>query len=302
MLPEYPKLKALETKDLGKMCHYFNKSKPNICELALANLFIWQDFDHPKLTIINQNLCILITPPNEPPFFLEPIGKNKIPETIDTCLKDSGRMARLSEEFIFRLDLKNYRIVCSRNHFDYVYETKILAELKGKKFDGKRNHIKNFKRRHPDYEFKPLNARSKNEALELFKAWFAIRRDSRFFPRLAHTSQKSAIERSFAHFEELNMSGGTIYVDKKMKGFVLGSPLNHETISVHFLYAHPSLRGIFQTLLWEACKKTFDSFKYINLEQDLGIPGLRKAKSSYQPLKLEKKFEITAILNQPAKT
>jgi hypothetical protein len=78
-----------------------------------------------------------------------------------------------------------------------------------------------------------------------------------------------------------------------MKGFILGSRLNPETASVHFQYGDPSLRGISQTLLWEACNKTFSSFKYINLEQDLGIPGLRKAKLSYYPLRLEKKFEIT---------
>ncbi|MFC1571459.1 DUF2156 domain-containing protein [Candidatus Margulisiibacteriota bacterium] len=293
MLPEYPNFKTLELEDIKLLRRLFHKANPQVCELALANLFIWQDFDHAKLTMINHNLCLLITPPNEPPFFLEPIGNNKIRETVDICLKDTGKLARVSETFLPCLPTNNYHVTCDRNQFDYVYETKTLAELKGKKFDGKRNHIKNFKKRHANHKFVPLTLEHKKEALRLFEEWFAVRKESRHFPKLAHDSQKNAVNRAFEYFEQLKLIGGAIFVDQEMKGFVLGSPLNKETAAVHFLYAHPALRGIFQTILWEACNKTFSGYKYVNLEQDLGIPGLRKAKLSNYPVKLEKKFEVT---------
>lgn len=295
MLPEYPKFKSLEIEDLDQIKSHLKRTSPKICEWVLANLMIWKDFDHPLLTIINKNLCIYITPHNEPPYFLEPIGSHKIRKTIETCLKHAGKMSRISEDFISNLSPQEYRIKCLRNQFDYLYETKMLAGLKGRKFDGKRNHLKNFKRRHPAYEFIPLKSDHKKGCLELFEDWFSARTESRYFPKLAHISQKAALENAFSHYAKLDLAGGALLIDKKIKGFILGSLLNHETVSVHFQYGHPALRGIFQALLWEACHKTFSSFKYVNLEQDLGIPGLRKSKLSYYPLRLEKKFEIKPL-------
>ena len=292
MLPEYPNFKTLELSDLGKIISHFKNHKATVCELAVANLFIWQEFDHPRLTIINDNLCILITPLNEPPFFLEPIGKNKLIETVAICLKDSGRLARLSEEFLFHLPIENYHVLCSRDQSDYVYERRALAELKGKKYDGKRNHINSFERRHQDYIFGPLKPEQKESCLNLFENWFAMRKESRHFPRLAYTSQKAAVEKAFEYFNALKLIGEAIIINGQFEGFILGSPLNEETITVHFLYALPNHRGIFQVLLWHACNNTFRGYKSINLEQDLGIPGLRKAKLSYQPQHIEKKFEL----------
>lgn len=293
MQPEYPKFKSLELTDLNQISAYLKQSNQTICEFSLANLIIWKDFDHPKITLINQNLCIHITPPNEPAFFLEPIGKNKITETTDICLASAGKISRATESFVSLIPKEKYQISCLRNQFDYTYETKTLAELKGRKFDGKRNHLKNFKRRHPEYQYIPLTLDLKDRCLELFEEWFALRQESRHFPKLAYISQKTALANTFKYYNQLKMMGGVLLVEGKVKGFMIGSELNNETISAHFQYAHPALRGIFQTLLWEACNKTFSKYKYVNLEQDLGIPGLRKAKLSYYPLKLEKKFELT---------
>jgi hypothetical protein len=292
MLPEYPRFKFVEFSDLPFISKHLKNYPCDICELNLVNIFIWENFDHPQLTLINQNLCIYVSPANEPPSFLEPVGSRKISATVDICLKHAGKMSRISSGFIAKLPKEKYKISEIRNQFDYIYETKVLAELRGRKFDGKRNHIKKFKQRHPEYKFVRLTSEHKNEALNLFKEWFAIRKESRFFPKLAYTSQNSAIEKAFSHFNKLNLMGGALYIDKSMKGFTLGSFLNPEMISVHFLYGHPALQGISQILLWEACRKTYASSKYLNLEQDLGIPGLRKAKLSNQPLRLQKKYEI----------
>lgn len=299
MFPEYPNFKRLELKDLPIISKYPDAASANICELAPANLFIWKDFDNPQLTTINQNLCIFTQPANEPPYFLEPLGNQSLAETVDICLKHAGRISRASEKFVSRLDPDAWRIKCQRGQCDYIYETKTISELKGKKYDGKRNHIKRFKNRFPEYKFILLTPEMKKEALALFEAWFTVRQESRFFPKLAYTSQKNALEESFRYMKELKLLGAGIFAEGKMKGFIIGSHINPEMISAHFSYGLPEAPGISQLLLWEACNHLFQDSKYINLEQDLGIPGLRKAKLSYLPLRLERKFEIHPIQKPP---
>ena len=292
MIPEYPDFIPLGIGQRAEIAEHLAMTPRDTCELTVGNLFIWQDFDRPQVTLINNNVCVLITPPNETPYFLEPFGARKIRETVDLCLKHTGRISRASEMFVALLPQGTYKLEPLRNHFDYIYETKTLAELKGKKYDGKRNHIKRFGQRNPGYEYLPLDPGYKKEALALFERWFAEREESKYFPRLAYTSQKAAVTAAFNAFGELNLIGGALLAEKKLRGFTLGSPVNPEMISVHFMYAAPDFTGLSQTLLWEACNKTYNAYKYADLEQDLGIPGLRTMKLSYQPLKLEKKFEI----------
>jgi uncharacterized protein len=295
MLPEFPKFHDLEMNDLEKLKPFFLKAQPEVCELSLANTLIWSDFDRPHFTLINGNLCILINPLNEAPYFLEPLGSHKIELTVDTCLGHCAKLSRVSQTLLDKLPPDKYRVAPLRSQADYLYEVKTLAELKGRLFDGKRNHLKNFQRRHPDYQYVPLTCSLKNDCLEVFEAWFAARAESRYFPRLAYTAQKAALEEAFKYCDQLELSGGAIGLNGQVAGFMIGSQMNKQTIDAHFQYARPEMPGIFPALLWEVCNKTYAEYKYINLEQDLGIPGLRQSKLSYHPLRLVEKFELTPL-------
>ena len=108
-------------------------------------------------------------------------------------------------------------------------------------------------------------------------------------------SRMEALTSAFSNIDKLKLFGGAILIEKTLRGFTLGSFLNPETACIHFMFGDPDLPGISQALLFEACNKTFSKFKYLNLEQDLGIPGLRTSKLSYHPLRLEKKFNLRPL-------
>lgn len=292
MIPLYPQFKELTKDDRKIFLQYLENYSPKICELNPANFFLWKNFDLPKATIINNNLCVLLSPIIEPPFFLEPIGRNRLEETVEICLRHAGRISRASEDLITLLPKKSYRIHCLRSQCDYVYLTKELAALKGKKYDGKRNHIKRFINHYSGYYYVPLEKQHKKQALALFEKWSAIKKETRHLTKLAYTAQKTCLETAFSYFEELSLIGGAIVFENEIKGFIIASQLNPETADVHFMYGDPEMRGVTQTLLWEACNKTISLFKLVNLEQDLGITGIRTSKLSYHPYKIERKFEI----------
>ncbi len=294
--PIFPNFKAVKINNREFILSQLKNNPRRICELAFANLIVWWNFDHAHYTFINDNLCILIKPINEDPFFLEPVGNNKIQETVQTCLRHAKKISRASENLISQINIKEYKIKCLRAHFDYIYERKKIAELKGRKFDGKRNHLKKFQKKFPGYQFKKLEKSDQAAAVELFEKWFKEKNPETNpqddFLKLQYQSQKIAFDLAFNFMEELEIEGGGIFIDNQLKGFILGSQQNQETATLHFQYTDPQIRGINQVLLWEACNHCFLSYKYVNLEQDLGIPGLRKSKMSYHPDKVEKKFEI----------
>src|SRR3989338_9107006 len=131
MIPIFPSFKPLEIGQHAEIAEHLAATPRDICELCVGNLFIWQNFDRPRVTLINENVCATINPPNEPPYYLEPFGANKLKETVDICLKHAGRLSRASEMFIALLQENTYKIEPLRNHFDYIYGTKAMAELRG---------------------------------------------------------------------------------------------------------------------------------------------------------------------------
>ena len=61
---------------------------------------------------------------------------------------------------------------------------------------------------------------------------------------------------------------------------------------MHILKADPSLPGLYQTMNHEFLSREARDFTYINMEQDMGVEGLRKAKLSYHPVGMINKYTL----------
>jgi hypothetical protein len=296
MMPEWPELKLMAAEDLPELRECYLALMPETCDLSPASLFIWRDCEIPSLTRIHGQLCVMLEPHLDPAYFLEPFGSARIPETMRACLSRTQRISRVRQSVAAGLAPEEFDIRPLRDHYDYVYETRTLAELKGKGFDGKRNHIRRFARVCPGSEFRPLEPSQFHHAAALFERWSELREVGYAGPQppasYNHGCQRHAIERAFQDYERLGLFGGGLFVQGEMQGFIVGSDGARDSAIAHFQYANAELPGIYQTLLWEACRHLFRHRPYINLEEDLGIPGLRKTKLSYRPFKLEEKYEI----------
>jgi len=298
MISDFPEFIPLGPEHRQRVAEFLRLSPRTTCDLSLTNIYAWQDCETPIATLVNGNLCILIRTHREPEYFLEPLGDNQLLETVGICLKHAGRISRAGESFLNRLPHDRFHSSPLWDHFDYIFEVKALAELKGKKFDGKRNQIRKFIKNQPGFSFIPLQASNRDQALALFERWAHERQnggeEGSSLPHSGEECQKHALERAFEGFSDLGLKGGAILVDGEMQGFILGSEGNPVTAIAHFQYANSKMPGIYQLLLQRTCQEVFSSYAYLNLEEDLGIPGLRKTKLSYQPLRIEKKFLITS--------
>jgi hypothetical protein len=76
--------------------------------------------------------------------------------------------------------------------------------------------------------------------------------------------------------------------------YTLGEWLNPTTIVCHVEKANPkpSYFGAYQAISKNFADNCARGFELINREQDIGEPGLRRAKESYNPVRMVKKFML----------
>jgi len=285
-LPRYPDFKSIGLEDQPVFNEYFDREPPGVCELNFANLFIWKDSEHPRWTIIDGSLCILVEPGCEPPYALPPVGGDRIPEAMTACLRHVPRLSRVPEDFV-RKHGACFRAEEDPSNFDYIYRVEDLAELKGKRYDGKRNRIRKFESTFA-HEYHALTAADVPGCVRLLDDWFEEKRNG----DSGVMADKTAIVQALASFELLGLKGGVVKVGGRVEAFTLGGRLTADTAVIPIEIANPGLVGLAQWINREFVRQEWLGFRYINREQDMGIEGLRRAKLSYQPAGLVKKYDL----------
>lgn len=172
----------------------------------------------------------------------------------------------------------------NRDNSEYVYDIKNLAQLSGKKYHSKRNHISKFSKL---YSWKYIPCIKNTECMDFFEKWFKIySKDEEKFNKQEYLAIKKALE----NFEALELSGGMLEVNGEIIACTIGERINKDALLVHFEKALPEFEGSYSVINNEFCKSKAGNFKFVNREEDMGIPGLRKSKLSYKPMLLLNKY------------
>jgi hypothetical protein len=175
-----------------------------------------------------------------------------------------------------------------RPNFDYVYDKTELIELKGKKFHGKKNHLNYFLNNY-DYEYAELTEDRADEAMAFIRAFNERKNLQDAHERELLEMEELAMKDVFLNLREVGYITGVILIDGKMEALSIGGRLGKKTVTVHVEKANTEFRGLYQAINNEYCKHLPDNISLVNREEDMGIAGLRKAKLSYQPVKLIEK-------------
>lgn len=312
-IPIFPEFKKLEISDRQTLQAYFNRTQPEISDQSFANLFLWRNFYDIRITSLNQNICLYCASPTTPEkeFFFQPFGEGRIPETVAACLdflkKQDRRpiVRRASEKFV-----KNY--FNHQRHFlverdidssDYIYLAEDLIKLQGRKHDGRRNHIKRFKKTYPDFCTEFINSTNISECVELKNEWLQEKQqrlsenhklspEERAYEKTFMKAEASAVEGALLNLERLGLTGLAVRISGKIRAFSIGEKLNEETALIHIEKADHKYRGLSQFINQAFCEQAWADSKFINRMEDLGIEGLRKAKLALGPHHLAEKYNI----------
>lgn len=265
------------------------------CEYSFANLYLWG----------KQNLAFLhgcvgffshFYGRSVYPFPIGPGDKRAVLEAYIQDAAQRGIPCRITgisppdrenleqwfpEKFQFRED---------RDSADYVYAIDDLADLQGRKYQKKRNHVNRFFSEHPQCRCVPLTREQIPRVAQLAAHWYAQRETG--IAQGAYILEKRAIRRCLKDMEGLQAEGCLLLDGEDVLAFTIATWLSDDTMDVHFEKAREDVDGAYAAINREFARylrEKYPRLRYLNREDDLGLEGLRKAKLSYLPHHLVEK-------------
>ena len=256
------------------------------CAYSFANLYLW---GRQCAARVGDQL-LLFSHFGGKTMYPYPAGPGVNKETIGLLMADAKkrgiplRLAGLNTQDVEHLEdwfPGAFRFHCGRDGHEYVYAIDDLAELKGKKYQPKRNHINRFLLEYPDARILPMNDETLPDAEALANRWYQRRTDEED-AGMEHV----ALGRAFANYKELGLEGLVMYVGEQVVAMTMGSFLSEDTVDVHFEKADTDYTGasaVINRAFARHIRDKYPAVKFLNREDDMGLEGLRKAKLSYHP-------------------
>ncbi|MBW1743361.1 MAG: DUF2156 domain-containing protein [Deltaproteobacteria bacterium] len=290
-------IRPLDLGDQSLVSRYLKRYPPKISELTFTNLFVWRGSRPVWLVEIEDSLVFLANARGEDDaakvLLGPPLGEASPLSVSQAIGMDLEGFVRVPENTAEILRNAGLNVTHDRDNSDYVYKVADLAELQGRRFHKKRNHINQCLAAHR-CEYEPITPQLVTECLDFQDRWCQARECGK---NPALCNEYVAVREAFINYRDLQILGGAIRVDGAIEAYALGEELNPNTGVWHFEKAMPGVQGLGQLINQWFSKYALTGFEYINREQDLGIQGLRQAKESYYPDHMVDKF--TATVKEP---
>ena len=300
VIPSFPEFKGVGLKDHEEVCSFVNEFHP-YSDFNYTNLWSWDIKGKIRLSELNNNLVILFDGYLSLPPFFSFIGLNKVKETADELivyLKEyygTLTLRLIPKEVAIALAWHGFTVIQDENSHDYVYVAYKLAEinmLNPNRFQAGRD-LRAFLKKCSDYK---ITIQEKSEIckakyIELFQRWAINKKlDSYSLLEYKAFSRYCEIENT-QHFV-------SVFINEYLVGFVAYEVVTDIYAICHFIKADINYKGAYAVLMMElgkALKK--EHIQYLNFQEDLGLPGLRRSKQKFHPLFYLHKYSVEAPFN-----
>ncbi len=306
-IPTFPVFKKLLLSDREFFIEYTRRFLP-YSDSNFTSLWTWNIEEQVEISILNGNLVILFQDylTREPFFYF--MGTEQVVETITTLLAEAAKrgytpqLKLIGQEVITALQQEiqgnnslSFIYSEDEDQHDYVYDMQLLSTMSGKKLRGKKNFINRFEKVYAQ-EAKIIRLDLSDKAIQ--------EKIIRLFLRWANESQQDttetanelqAIGRLLLHQDQFSLHAVGIFIDSELIAFAINEFVTEEYVINHYQKAITSYVGVYPFLM-QAMNQCYvqKGYRYMNAEQDLGLPGLRKSKQAYQPIFQLKKYRITS--------
>ncbi len=288
--------KTVSVDDRALYEEYLAASPRRGCEFSFLNVFLWGE---QKFALLNGCL-VLLSRFKDKAFYSYPLGNGDIKKTAEDIIADSRERGipcifsgiTPSEKEMLRLwfpDCFDFSTCCDT--YDYIYAVDSLADLTGKKYHGKRNHINKFFELYPEAVAEPIDQSNLCSVKAMAAEWFSDR-EQKTVPH-TYDLERAATDKLFENYSHLCCEGMLLKNGDEVLAFTVGSPFYEDMFDIHFEKALEQTDIAYSVINREFSRyirTKYPAVKFLDREEDMGLEGLRRAKQSYRPVFMVEKW------------
>ena len=272
-------------------------------DTSFSLLYVWQGQFHYAYRMIKGHLVVLEKGVDER---LSCILLRKKEEDISDVIETLYQMFHkaglpLYFEYVAEKDLPVYekavqaagmkmQSISKEEDSDYIYETEAFLSLEGKENKRKRGDLNNLHRQYENLSvcmYDGSNAQIRRDCESIFEDWCT----SHSCENCYYGCEKQACFRFFDIYNANYHKIAVAYADGIPLSFAISERINADTVCYFFQKNRQRVRGLTYYLNREMALTDTD-ITYINLGEDMGLPGLREDKRSLHPCEQKKKYFI----------
>ena len=268
---------------------FFTHTYSRLCDYVFGTLLMWRDMWPTDIAVHDDMVFICLTIDKGQKAYMLPIADDLVHAigVLDSHHPGEKLFYNVPETGVELLKrrFRNVNASVIETGGDYIYEAESMATLSGRKLNGQRNH-RNFFERTWQHHLEEIT----EENIKDIKAFIdlkAVPASSALFEE----GNKKTLE-VLENPDLYNVSTMALYADNKVIGFTFGTLLA-DTLYVTVEQADRDYRGAYPKLASEFVSKHLDrGALFVNREDDIGNEGLRKAKLSWNPCEIVKRFSV----------
>lgn len=294
MIPSFPDFKPLELSDKIEIETHTSKFLP-YSDFNFVSLWSWNIQEKIAISLLNNNLVVLFSDYLTGRPFISFIGNNMTHETTQILLDYSQHSLKvnylklLPEFLALTLSTNAWEMKADNASHDYILPVENLATMNQWSKSKISKSIKIFQKEYPNYLVveEKIDTVQINKYIHLFETWMGGKNLT-----INNNNEYEAFKR-YANLASPYIIFFSIFINEKLIGFETCELISSEYAISHFSKSDVQYKGVNEMLQWEEAKCLLKlGVKYLNIEQDLGIEGLRFAKQKFKPSHLLKKYVL----------
>lgn len=295
----------LTNSDVARLSSMLGRAASRSCDFTVGGIFMWVHYFGYECAVRDNTLFIrgLSEDPSRRPAFSLPVGDMPLPQAVgivkDYCADTGAELlfSAIPEDRLADLIAaigEPCRVEELPDWADYLYRATDLAQLPGKAYNKKRNHVHRFVADNPDWRLDDITP---DNIASVITFASGLEPEGKADPVMAEYEREACLDvlRNFADygFEGAVLRGAGGRIVAFTAGEVVG-----DTLVLHIEKMDHNTSGAGETINHLFAARMLErhpELRYINREDDSGDPGLRFAKESYHPAMRLRKFNVSLL-------